>query len=255
MYDQEDEDENYVSPDFAYDVINDKVLEDKLDDLDLVSVKDIFNIKDANGTYIFSTWEYINEIIDYIDSDDYLKINEVFMDKYENIKLNNLNEIFDDHLGELDFDKEELTEILQITDGNGKFKFRDMEILDEILCAIKDGKNIKEMFNDETDNRNVYLDQDYMIENKERLWVENHRKSGNDGNIGIKGLGKCGKCGNEELAISAKQTRSGDEPTTIFYKCINIFDKCKLFAQKVLLRRLIWQCSLAHLWYRLHGGY
>jgi hypothetical protein len=39
---------------------------------------------------------------------------------------------------------------------------------------------------------------------------------------GIKGLGKCRfRCGGSELALASKQTRSGDEQTTVFVTCVN----------------------------------
>jgi DNA-directed RNA polymerase subunit M/transcription elongation factor TFIIS len=38
---------------------------------------------------------------------------------------------------------------------------------------------------------------------------------------GTTGVGKCPKCGGTELLFSEKQTRSADEPVTIFARCIN----------------------------------
>lgn len=38
--------------------------------------------------------------------------------------------------------------------------------------------------------------------------------------VGIKGIGRCRKCGSEELLYAYKQTRSGDEPTTVKASCI-----------------------------------
>ena len=37
---------------------------------------------------------------------------------------------------------------------------------------------------------------------------------------GIKGYGKCKYCSSTELVVATKQMRSGDEPTTIFVRCI-----------------------------------
>ena len=39
--------------------------------------------------------------------------------------------------------------------------------------------------------------------------------------IGIKGIGRCRFCSSNELVFVAKQLRSGDEPATIFFRCVS----------------------------------
>lgn len=38
--------------------------------------------------------------------------------------------------------------------------------------------------------------------------------------IGVKGVGRCRFCSSNELVFEQKQTRSGDEPATIFVRCV-----------------------------------
>ena len=38
--------------------------------------------------------------------------------------------------------------------------------------------------------------------------------------VGIEGIAVCQKCGSKKVAVALKQTRSGDEPMTTFYKCV-----------------------------------
>lgn len=38
--------------------------------------------------------------------------------------------------------------------------------------------------------------------------------------VGVKGIGKCRYCASKELIFSMKQLRSGDEPMTVFVRCV-----------------------------------
>lgn len=38
--------------------------------------------------------------------------------------------------------------------------------------------------------------------------------------VGIEGIAVCQKCGSKKVAVALRQTRSGDEPMTTFYKCV-----------------------------------
>lgn len=38
--------------------------------------------------------------------------------------------------------------------------------------------------------------------------------------IGVKGVERCKRCGSNEVVFAEKQTRSADEPTTVFIRCV-----------------------------------
>jgi DNA-directed RNA polymerase subunit M/transcription elongation factor TFIIS len=108
-----------------------------------------------------------------------------------------------------------------------KYKNSDVPIIDvsriDIIAEIAGMTRIEEFsrlydfLSETTTPESVLWDQPAMTDSHNKLAREISIRQ--DKNVGIKGVGKCKYCPSTELVFSQMQTRSGDEPMTIFVRC------------------------------------
>lgn len=95
----------------------------------------------------------------------------------------------------------------------------DIEIFVEVISILQnDGFEYSVKFLDNAPSRAYILwDQSALDASKSALQREMDMYE--DTETGVKGVGKCPSCGSNELLFSSKQTRGGDEGTTVFTRC------------------------------------
>ncbi len=96
----------------------------------------------------------------------------------------------------------------------------DREIYTEIISYLRmNGFENTVSFLRGADSRNYILwEQNIMDEGRTKIAREIIIQRTED--TGIKGVGKCKFCNSKELVFSTRQLRSGDEPATIFIRCV-----------------------------------
>ena len=100
-----------------------------------------------------------------------------------------------------------------IIDGN------DIEIFVEVISILQnDGFEYAVKFLDNAPSR-AYILWDQSALDASKSVLQREMDMYEDTETGVTGVGKCPSCGSNELLFSSKQTRGGDEGTTVFTRC------------------------------------
>jgi len=94
------------------------------------------------------------------------------------------------------------------------------DIITEIIGMLKINgfDDIIDFLTDAPNSEYILWDQSSMDEGRIKVAREILIQQADE--VGVKGVGKCRYCGAIELVFATKQLRSGDEPATIFVRCI-----------------------------------
>ena len=105
-------------------------------------------------------------------------------------------------------------------DGTPIINLRRRDIIMEIIGMIinNDFESILDFIRDAPSPEFILWDQSAMNESRIKLAREITIHQAEQ--VGIKGVGKCRYCTSKELSFSMKQMRSGDEPMTVFVRCV-----------------------------------
>ena len=119
--------------------------------------------------------------------------------------------------------EEQISQIITLTYPNGApiITSNRRDILQEIISML-----LKESFDDVIKFLSLAPDPDYILWEQKALTeaqadLVREIAIQQAEEVGIKGVGKCKYCSSNELVFAQKQTRSGDEPMTIFIRCVN----------------------------------
>ncbi len=117
---------------------------------------------------------------------------------------------------------EQISTLLAATYENGTpiINMKRRDILMEVLnMIIADGFDATLGFIRNAPNAEFILwEQSSMDEARTKLNREITIQQADE--VGVKGVGKCRYCASKELIFSMKQLRSGDEPMTVFVRCV-----------------------------------
>lgn len=105
-------------------------------------------------------------------------------------------------------------------DGTNIISLKRRDIIMEIIGMIlaSDFDSVMEFIRSASDPEYILWDQTAMDESRTRLAREISVQQLEE--MGVKGIGKCRYCASKELVFSMAQTRSGDEPMTVFVRCV-----------------------------------
>ncbi|CAH6420573.1 Transcription elongation factor TFIIS [uncultured virus] len=109
---------------------------------------------------------------------------------------------------------------LQYINGNYIIDINRRDVITEIIGMLtrQDFDEVIDFLTDAPDPSFVLWEQEAMDEG--RLKVAREMIIQQAAETGVKGVGKCRYCPSTELVFALKQLRSGDEPATIFVRCV-----------------------------------
>lgn len=119
--------------------------------------------------------------------------------------------------------RDQITDLLAlkyITDGTLIINPKRKDVLIEIIgmLLLQPYPEVIEFLSEATDPDYILWDQESMNEGRVNVAREIAIQQAEE--VGVKGVGKCRYCTSNELVFAQKQIRSGDEPMTIFVRCI-----------------------------------
>lgn len=118
--------------------------------------------------------------------------------------------------------EEQVKVLLQLRYSNGNLIIdpNRKDIIMEIIgmLRIQSFDEIIDFLTDAPSQEYILWDQKSMDEGRNKVSREIDMNQAKD--EGVKGIGKCRYCPSTELAFATKQTRSGDEPMTVFVRCV-----------------------------------
>lgn len=109
---------------------------------------------------------------------------------------------------------------LQYTNGNLIIDVKRRDIIMEIIGMLQyqTFEDVLDFLTDAPNPSFVLWDQESLDEGRIKVAREITIQQAEE--IGVKGVGKCRYCPSTELVFAMKQLRSGDEPATIFVRCV-----------------------------------
>lgn len=119
-------------------------------------------------------------------------------------------------------DEDKINELaeLQYPNGDHIIDPKRKDIITEVVgMIISQGyQEVLEFLSQATNPEYVIWEQKFMEEGKNKVIREIEIQQTEQ--TGVKGVGKCRFCASTELVFTTKQLRSGDEPATIFFRCV-----------------------------------
>lgn len=120
-------------------------------------------------------------------------------------------------------DQNKINQLLKLKIGNGDLLVQDErpDVIYEVISILRDLEynSAIEFFEELKKLNDIFREQPSMDEGKQSLKREIYIQQSQE--IGVKGVDNCRYCGSSELVYAKKQTRSGDEPMTVFVRCVN----------------------------------
>jgi DNA-directed RNA polymerase subunit M/transcription elongation factor TFIIS len=118
-------------------------------------------------------------------------------------------------------DKDFINELVQLQFLNGKKVFENDPSIYLEVSKLLETKSFTETISilKQSESEEEFIwNLDSLVESKNNLYREISLALKKE--QGSKGAGKCRFCSSKELVFISKQTRSSDEPATIFVKCV-----------------------------------
>ena len=109
---------------------------------------------------------------------------------------------------------------LTYEDGGPIIDIKRRDVLNEIIGMLYDQPfdDVVDFLTDARDPGYIVWDQKSMDEGRVKVAREIVIQQAEE--VGIKGVGKCRYCNSTELVFSQRQLRSGDEPASVFVRCV-----------------------------------
>lgn len=119
-------------------------------------------------------------------------------------------------------DDKKINMLIKLNYKNSNVSIIDLSRLDIIteiagMSRMEEFSNLYDFLSNSSTPESILWDQPAMTDSHNKLAREISIRQDKD--VGIKGVGKCKYCPSTELVFSQMQTRSGDEPMTIFVRC------------------------------------
>lgn len=109
---------------------------------------------------------------------------------------------------------------LQYQNGQYIIDVKRRDVLNEIIGMIRSNSfdDVIDFITDAPNAEYVLWDQESLDEGRIKVAREITIQQAEE--VGVKGVGRCRYCPSTELVFAMKQLRSGDEPATIFVRCV-----------------------------------